>query len=106
MTNRPIIGPIIPGRIVPGIELDQSGQVSVNASMGRQLISLALDLESYTSRPVDVQHVLAAIILAVNRGDLIAGQSLPEPDPTWMRMLASHVESIFQQTGGRVSEDD
>ncbi len=102
MTNRRSMS----GMIVPGIELSHSGQASVDASMGRQLISLALELEAYTSRPVDVQHVLAAIILAANNGDLIAGQPLPQPDPAWMRMLASHVESIFQQTGGRVSEDD
>jgi hypothetical protein len=97
---------VVPGTIVRGIELNHAGQASVNAAMGRQLITLALELESYTSRPADVQHVLAAIILAASNGDLIAGQPLPEPDPTWMRMLASHVESIFQQTGGRVSEDD
>ncbi len=97
---------MVPGTVVPGIELNNAGQASVDASMGRQLISLALDLESYTSRPVDVQHVLAAIILAANNGDLVAGEPLPNPDPPWMRMLASHVESIFQQTGGRVSEDD
>jgi hypothetical protein len=102
MTNRRIMS----GMVVPGIELNQSGQASVDASMGRQLISLALELEAYTSRPVDVQHVLAAIILAASNGDLIAGQPLPDPDPTWMRILATHVESIFQQTGGRVSEDD
>lgn len=97
---------ILTGTIVPGIELNHAGQASVDASMGRQLIALALDLESYISRPVDVQHVLAAIILAASNGDLVAGEPLPKPDATWMRMLASHVESIFQQTGGRVSEDD
>ncbi len=97
---------ILPGTVIPGIELNHAGQASVDPAMGHQLISLAIDLESYTSRPVDVQHVLAAIILAASNGDLIAGQPLPAPDPTCMRMLASHVESIFQQTGGRVSEDD
>lgn len=97
---------IMPGRVIPGIELDTAGQVTVDAPMGRRLISLALDLESYTSRPVDVQHVLAAIILATSNGDLVAGEPLPPPDSAWMRMLASHVDSIFQQTGGRVSEDD
>jgi len=97
----------IPSRvIVPGVELNDAGQASVDKAAGRQLISLALDLESYTSRPADVQHVLAAIILAINSGELVAGEPLPKPDPTWMRMLASHVESIFQETGGRVSEED
>jgi hypothetical protein len=92
--------------IVPGVELSADGQASVNSKMGRHLIALAIDLESYTSHPVDVQHVLAAIIRAADKGDLVAGEPLPHPDSTWMQMLASHVESIFQQTGGRVSKDD
>lgn len=93
-------------QILPGIRLDDAGRASVDASMGRQLISLAIELESYTTRPVDVQHVLAAIIMAVGNGEFNAGESLQTPEPLVLRLLASHIETIFQRTGGRVSEDD
>jgi len=93
-------------QIIPGIELDDAGRASVDASMGRQLILLAIELESYTSRPVDVQHVLAAIIMAAASGEPVTGESLQKPEPLFMRLLAAHIEQIFQRTGGRVSEDD
>jgi len=92
--------------IVPGIELDDAGHACIDSKMGRQLIDLALTLEPYTTRPVDVQHVLAAIILAARNGDIPPGAHLPPPERQWIEVLASHIESIFQRTGGRVSEDD
>lgn len=93
-------------QIIPGIELDNAGRASVDASMGRRLISLAIELESFTSRPVDVQHVLAAIIMAAASGESVTGELLQKPEPRLMRLLASHVEQVFQRTGGHVSEDD
>lgn len=93
-------------QIIPGIELDESGRASVDSATGRNLITLAIELESYTSHPVDVQHVLAAIIIATDTGHVFTRDSLKTPEPSIMRLLASHVESIFKRTGGRVSEED
>ncbi len=93
-------------QILPGIRLDDAGRASVDASMGRQLISLAIELEPYTTRPVDVQHVLAAIIMAVGNGEFDGEESLRRAEPLLLRLLASHIETIYQCTGGRVSEDD
>lgn len=93
-------------QILPGIRLDDTGRASVDAPMGRQLISLAIELEAYTERPADVQHVVAAIILAVGNGELDDRESLERPEPRVLRLLASYIETIFQRTGGRVSEDD
>lgn len=92
--------------IVPGIDLSDAGSARVSSEMGRQLIELALALESYTPHPVDVQHVLAAIVIAVRNGDIPPGVPLPPPDRQWLEVLAGYVKSVFQQTGGRVSEDD
>jgi hypothetical protein len=92
--------------IVPGIELESSGHVKVEPAMGSRLIELAIELEPYTKHPVDVQHVVAAIILAVRAGELPAGQPLPEMDKPLLKILARHVDEIFDSSGGRVSIDD
>jgi len=91
---------------MPGIRLDDSGQATVDSAMGNRLISLAIALEAYTSHAVDVQHVLAAIIIAINDGSLDSELPLPESEPALLRLLAKHVESVFAKTGGKVSLDD
>ncbi len=54
--------------IAQGISSDTSGQVSVDANAGRLLIELAIDLEASQTQSIDVQHVLAAIVLAARDG--------------------------------------
>jgi len=93
-------------QIVPGIRLDDFGQATINSAMGKRLISLALELEAYTSTAVDVQHVLAAIIIATNDGNLESDLALPDSEPELLRLLAKHVESVFAKTGGKVSRDE
>jgi hypothetical protein len=91
--------------ILPGIGLDASGHATVDAPMSNRLIDLAIDLEAYTEHPVDVQHVLAAIILAVRQGQLSSQQALPGTDPQLCRVLARHVNDLFDHLGGELSQD-
>lgn len=93
-------------QLIPGITLDASGQANVDGPMGQRLIELALALEAYTRDPVDVQHVLAAIILAVRRRELASGQPLPPTDPQLCGLLVRHVNALFARHGGRVARDE
>lgn len=92
--------------ILPGIELDHRGQASVDAAMGRRLVELAIELEDHTQHPVDVQHVLAAIIQSVRCGELSGGQPLRPSDPALHQLLARHVDAFFQRHGGRVAREE
>jgi len=93
-------------QIIPGITLDGSGRATVDGPMGKRLIELAIQLESYTPHPVDVQHVLAAIIIAARRGQLAATQPLPPADAPFCRLLAQHIDALFARHGGRVAPED
>jgi hypothetical protein len=74
--------------------------------MGRRLITLAIALEEHTPHPVDVQHVVAAIIYATRDGELALGEPLPDQAPGLMRLLATHVNRMFAEHGGKVSGDE
>ena len=51
-------------QIVPGISISVSGQATVDPTLADVLFDLAIKLEEPTNHPVDVQHVLAAIVMA------------------------------------------
>ncbi len=93
-------------QIIPGISLDASGLATVDGPTGKLLIELAFELESHTHHPVDVQHVLAAIILAVQRGELAPGQPFPPTDMQLCGLLVRHLEELFARHGGRVARED
>lgn len=92
--------------IVPGISLDESGQAVIDLEMGRRLITLAIALEDHTPHPVDVQHVVAAIIYAARGGQLALGKPLPDQTPELLRLLATHVSRLFAEHGGNVTGDE
>lgn len=92
--------------IIPGISLDSQGHATVDAAMGRRLVELAIELEAHSRHPVDVQHVLAAIIQSVRCGDLSAGQPLRGSDTALLQLLARQVDALFQRHGGRVAHDE
>jgi hypothetical protein len=92
--------------IIPGLQMDRSGQASIDAELGKRLIDLAIALEPYTPHPVDVQHVVAAIIQAVRSGELRKGEPLPPTDAGLCSVLAPHVDAIFERYSGRVARED
>lgn len=93
-------------QIIPGIMLDESGRAAVDGPMGKRLIELAIQLEPYTPHPVDVQHVLAAIIIAARQGELAAAEPLPPTDAPFCHLLARHIDALFARHGGRVAPED
>ena len=70
------------------------------------MFDLAIKLEEHTNLPVDVEHVLAAVVLAARNGEVDANTPLSSDDPALAEILAVHVRTIFEQFGGKVGRDD
>jgi len=90
-------------QLVPGITISISGQATVDRSMSDVLFDLALKLEEPTQCPVDVQHVLAAIVLAARSGEVDPDTPLSSDDQALVVLLTPHVQTVFDQYGGEVS---
>ena len=74
-------------QIVPGISVTSSGQATVDPSLADVLFDLAIKLEEPTNLPVDVQHVLAAIVLAARSGEIAPDTKLSSEDQALVAVL-------------------
>ncbi|TWT65093.1 hypothetical protein [Allorhodopirellula solitaria] len=92
-------------QIAPGIFVTPAGQATVEPSMADPLFDMAITLEESTNLPVDVEHVLAAVVLAGRKGELDPNRLLTSDDPALVQMLAVHVNAVFEQFGGKVGRD-
>ena len=93
-------------QVVPGISISSSGQATVDPSLTDVLFDLALKLEEPTNHPVDVQHILAAIVLAARNGELDPDIKLSSDDQALVAALIPHVNSVFEKYGGEVGNED
>ena len=93
-------------QIVPGISVGPSGQATIDPSINDVLFDLAIALEEPTNLPVDVEHVVAAIVLAVRNNAIDANKDISTSDVDLIRVLAVHVKSVFALYGGKVGRDD
>ena len=93
-------------QIVPGISVTSLGQATVDPSLADVLFDLAIELEGATNLPVDVEHVLAAIVLAARNGELDVNTPLSSDDPRLPDILAVHVKAVFADYGGKIGMDD
>ena len=93
-------------QIVPGISVTSSGQATVDPTLTEVLFDLAIKLEEPTNLPVDVEHVLAAVVLSARIGELDPTTPLTSDDPALVEVLVSHVIAVFEQFGGKVGRDD
>ena len=101
----------MPNPILPGISIDSSGHVTVDQQTGVLLFDLALQLEDLqlqngVGAPVDVEHVLAAIVLAVRAGEVNADTSLTKHNAKLLVVLRRHLITVFQRYGGQLGHDD
>ena len=93
-------------QIVPGISISSSGQATVDPTLADVLFDLAIMLEEPTNLPVDVEHVLAAIVLAARRGELDPNTPLSSDDPSLTEVLVGHVKTVFADYDGKVGRDN
>ncbi len=93
-------------QIVPGISVTSTGQATIDPSVVDLLFDLAIQLEETIDLPVDVEHILAAIVMAARNGELDPDTPLMSDDPALAGVLMSHVKTVFEQFGGKVGSDD
>ena len=93
-------------QIVPGITVTSSGRATVDPSLADVLFDLAIKLEERTHLPVDVEHVLAAVVLAARKGEIQTDTPLSSSDPALTNILVVHVKAVFIDYGGKVGMYD
>jgi hypothetical protein len=92
-------------QIVCGISVTPSGQATVDPSLTDVLFDLAVKLEAPTNLPVDVEHVLAAIVLAARKGELDPNTLISSTDQRLTEVLIEHVKTVFAVYDGEVGFD-
>ena len=92
--------------IVKGIRMTPEGEVSVDPDVDDALFDLAIALQGPEDTPVDVEHVVAALILASRKGEVPTDYELRERDKPLQAILKPHVRMIFQKYGGQVAEEE
>ena len=93
-------------QVVPGISISPSGQATVDSSLTNVLFDLAIKREEPTQLPVDVEHILAAIVMAARQGELDPNTRLSSEDPALAAVLIKHVKTVFAAYDGKVGMDD
>lgn len=91
-------------QLAPGLSLSDDGEVTVAAEMSEVLFDVAIRLEDATELPVDVQHVVAALLLAVRSGTWDSSVKLSADDAEQMTQLSEYVRAVFVAYGGDVGE--
>ncbi|MGI9473672.1 MAG: hypothetical protein ACR2NZ_19170 [Rubripirellula sp.] len=91
--------------ILPGIVVEPSGQVSVDSTAGKFLIELAIELEDTVPQPVDVEHVLAAIVIAYREGRLKSGPAIAIRDPNLVELVREYLPVVFLRYGADLEND-
>ena len=92
--------------IIPGISLSKSGQATVEPALTEVLIELAIKIDDHSKHPVDVEHVLAAIVMATIDGKMSPKTQLSPDDDSMISNLAEYVNIVFEKFGGKVGTDD
>ena len=92
--------------IVKGIRMTPAGEVAIDPKLDGPLCDLAIALQGPDDLPVDVEHVVAALILASRSGHVPPDYELRERDKTLQAILRPHVRTIFQRYGGQVCEEE
>ncbi len=93
-------------QIIPGIFISPTGQAIVDPTLADVVFDLAIQLEEIVKLPVDVEHVVAAIVLAARNGDLNQNTRLSSNDPALKEVLVDQVNTLFKRYDGKVGMDD
>jgi hypothetical protein len=92
--------------IVKGITMTPSGEVTIEPALDEPLCDLAIDFQGPDDLPVDVEHVVAALILASRAGQVPTDYELKPRDRSLKAILKPHIRTIFQRYGGQVCEEE
>lgn len=92
--------------IVKGITMTPEGEVTVDPKLDEPLCDLAIAFQGPDDLPVDVEHVIAALILASRKGEVPPDYELRPRDKALRAILLPHVRTIFNRFGGQVCEEE
>ena len=92
--------------IAEGVTISPGGEVSVDDGLTETLLDLAETLEERTGKPVDVEHVVAALVLANRAGKIGSDRRVRTGDDLLLMALEPQVRVLFDRYGGAVAEDD
>ena len=93
-------------QVIQGITLSSRNEATVDPELADDLFDLALKLEESTGLAVDVQHVLAAIVMGSTTGEIPKEESVRTISESRLGILEKQVRIVFSQFGGKVGEDD
>lgn len=87
--------------IVPGVLISSDGIAHVAPHLESVLFDLAVLLEPQTDFPVDVEHVLAAIVLAAQDEKIGNKTELATCDAQLIETLRLYLTVVFERYGGQ-----
>ena len=93
-------------QVVPGITLSAKKEATVAPELSDALFELALKFEDRTGMPVDVQHVLAAVVMAAGTGELHGETDIRKSEPGMETVLEKYIRIVFSEFGGQVGGDE
>ncbi|MFK8114215.1 MAG: hypothetical protein AB8B91_18585 [Rubripirellula sp.] len=89
-----------------GLAIDAAGQATVDGELGKRLFDLAIELEDCVSQPVDIQHILAAIVLGVRDGQIDSETELKIENDALLTVLRQKLQQVFSEFEGRLGSED
>lgn len=92
--------------IVQGIAMTPTGEVSIDPHLDEPLCDLAIAMQGPDDLPVDVEHIVAALILASREGKVPSDYELKARDRSLKAILRPYVRMIFQRYNGKVCEGE
>ena len=93
-------------QIVVGVTIDQLGTVVVSEGYQQTLCDTAIELQEGSPYAVDVEHLLAALVMAVRDGKIPRNDPLDRHNPEQLRILSRYIDILFQKYGGKVNPED
>lgn len=93
--------------LIVGMAVDPAtGQLNVDGALVEPLLDLAESLGELTGLPVDVEHVVGAVLLACRAGDLGPATELAPHDLNQRSLLVEPVREIFRTYDGGLGAED
>ncbi|MDG1874044.1 MAG: hypothetical protein P8J27_09035 [Mariniblastus sp.] len=92
-------------QVAPGIRISKKGEATIDPKVANVLFDLAIKLEEPTDLPVDVEHVMAAVVMLSREGRWDPQVALDANDEDLVRLLLPKVKMIFSQFGGKIGEE-
>ena len=100
MSDEPLL------KVVPGVHISPAGEVTTSPELHDVLCDVAGELEDDCDLPVDLEHVLAALIMAAKAGQISDDRRLSSNDTELRALLVPHVRMMFEEFDGDICGEE